>query len=267
MSGRFRGRVGAPTALLLALAGWACATSRPASRPPLPSPVSAAEPPESAVVVSASDLLERSRSAQDAGAYARADSILLHVWEACGGASPAGGRALLLLAGLRLDPRYEASSPGAASRAAARYLRTPGTPEWTRPLARQLYLLALEMGAEPLDADSLPEPGPAAGSDSAAGRGAAAANGTDGAGPRDATSAAADTGGARPATTADHPPLRTAALPVHACGVREPVRSTLVERDLPEPGEPTLSARLARLQEQVAALQKELERIRKTIHP
>jgi len=253
-----RGRVGVPSVLVLALAGWACASSRPASRPPLPSPVSATEPVARApVVVSASDLLDRSRAAQDAGDFALADSILLHVWDACGGESPAGGRALLLLAGLRLDPRYEASSPGAAARATARYLRTPGTPEWTRPLARQLYLLALEMGAPPLDADSVPEPGPVAGSDTASRADAAEAKSTHGAGD---PAAAADTAAARP-------PVRAATLPVHACGVRESARSAAAEPGLPDPGGETLSARLLRLQEQVAALQKELERIRKTIHP
>lgn len=265
MSRGIRRRIGMPSALLLALAGWACASSRPASRPPLPSPVSATEPVAGVpLVVSASDLLDRSRAAQDAGDYARADSILLHVWDACGGETPAGGRALLLLAGLRLDPRYGASSPAAAARAAARYLRTPGTPEWTRPLARQLYLLALEMGAPPLDADSVPEPGPASGSNTASGSDAAAAKRTDGTGD---PAAAADTGTARSATPDVQPPLRAAALPVHACGVREPTRSAAAEPGLPEPGGETLSARLLRLQGQVAALQKELERIRKTIHP
>ena len=251
MSGSIRSRVGAASALLLALAGWACATSQPASRPPLPSPVSATEPVASApVIVSASDLLDRSQAAQDAGEYARADSILLRVWDACGTASPAGGRALLLLAGLRLDPRYAASSPDAAARVAARYLATSGTPVWTRPLARQLYLLALELGARPLDADSLPEPGPVAGSDSTA---AKAVEGSVAAEPGDAWAA-------RPAAA-------VAALPVHACGVREPIGGLAADGGLPRPAGESLAARLTRLREEVAALQKELDRIRKTIHP
>jgi len=240
-----RRRLAALGAALATLAAAACASSGGSTEPPpLPSPGAAAEPvtPAAPFVLAASDLLERSRVEQEAGEFARADSTLLRVWDTCG-ESPAGARALLLLAGLRLDPRNDAASPETAAHAAASYLALAGTPAWSRPLARQLYLLALELGAPPIDAPLVADPGPAVLPDS--------------------TEVATDS---VPTARADGHPA-SAVLPPRACGVRESTGGRLAGGALPELGDESMASRVTRLQEQIAALQRELDRIRKTIHP
>lgn len=251
------------------LSAGACASSGGTARQPLPSPGSAVVPSEPVpYVLAASDLLERSRAEQEAGRYGRADSTLLRVWSACG-VSPAGSRALLLLAGLRLDPRNQLATPDAAARAAASYLSLPGTPAWTRPLARQLYLLALELGARPLDASPAAGPGPPAPPDSAA-RAAPDSNAVGTA--RD--SGSATTVGDPSGTEAAAPPaagsdISAAGLPPRACGIRngQDVEAREATGLLPALRGESMAARVAKLQDEVAALKRELDRIRKTIHP
>lgn len=60
---------------------------------------------------------------------------------------PVGQRALLALASADLDPRNPSRRLGVGSELVARYLREPATPDWLRPTAEVLYLLAQELGA------------------------------------------------------------------------------------------------------------------------
>lgn len=76
-----------------------------------------------------------------------------------------GQRALLLLAGLELDPRNPNRRPEIGADLAAGYLRVPGREEWTDPLASTLYLLGTELGVRdstpPDKAAEMPKlPGP-----------------------------------------------------------------------------------------------------------
>jgi hypothetical protein len=58
-----------------------------------------------------------------------------------------GQRALLLLAGLELDPRNPNRRPEVGADLAAGYRRLPDRAEWMDPLASTLYLLGTELGA------------------------------------------------------------------------------------------------------------------------
>lgn len=176
-------------------------------------------------------MLRTADLALTAARFERADSVLLELWRGCGD-TPAGHRALLLLAGTRLDPRNESSDPGAAAWAAARYLSLPGADDWARPLAGQLYLVALEMGADTVPAAALERASIAPGS---------AAPGDPGP-PRfsslsDCDAAASSGSGAGPV------------LPLPRLSSRPVTRE------------------LAALQARVAVLERELDRIRKTLHP
>lgn len=59
-----------------------------------------------------------------------------------------GRDAVLVLASLELDPRNPSGSPSSAARLAARYLQIPGTPSVA--VAETLYLLAVDLGGEPV---------------------------------------------------------------------------------------------------------------------
>lgn len=75
--------------------------------------------------------------------------MLLEARAACTGSAD-GGRALLLLTALDLDPRNASRSPAAAAANAVLYQRLPGSPAEGRSLAESLYLIALENGADPV---------------------------------------------------------------------------------------------------------------------
>lgn len=96
------------------------------------------------------ELLSAALSAADSSDHAAAAELVREVRERCG-PSPAGGRASLLLAALHLDPRHADADPQTAAEAAAGYLRAGVGPAWTGPVARALYLQALENGASAPD--------------------------------------------------------------------------------------------------------------------
>lgn len=62
-----------------------------------------------------------------------------------------GQQAYLLLAAAELDPRNPHRSPDALAALAAADLATPARARWSVPISEALYLIALELGAEPLD--------------------------------------------------------------------------------------------------------------------
>lgn len=108
------------------------------------------------------ELLAAALDTADGSDHAAAAALLEEVRDRCG-ASPAGGRATLLLAAVHLDPRHADGDPQAAAEAAAEYLRAGVGPAWTGPVARALYLQALEQGAGPPDPAGLAaDPGPPA---------------------------------------------------------------------------------------------------------
>lgn len=276
---------------LVSLLAAACASAgnpEPTTTPSLPSPEPAVVHAErSPAVTSPSTLLVRGTKAIEDGAFVRADSLLVAVWQACGD-SPAGRRALLLLGGARLDPRNRAADPDAAARAAARYLALSGSASWTRPLARQLYLLALELGGRPVgDRDAAGPVAPLSGDTTA--KAAEDSVALEGSARADSGVARIDSGAARadsPAARDDDlvavrptPPRAAAqktdvsAAPpagrlLHLCAVPDNAADRGTPGlPLPRPSGESMAAKLAKLQEQITALEKELERIRKTIHP
>ncbi len=58
-----------------------------------------------------------------------------------------GRQALLLTAAAELDPRNPGRQPDTAAGLLTQYLADADTSDWTRPVARTLYLLALQVGA------------------------------------------------------------------------------------------------------------------------
>lgn len=222
-------RCAAVSVVLLAVGAAGCASAGRAAAPtPLPSPdlVRSGEAVPTQLL-SPAGLLARGAWGVRHGYITYADSTLQRVWSVCGDA-PAGRRALLLLAAARLDPDAGVDDPEVAARAAARYLALPGADGWTRALARQLYLISLELGATPV------RPGELRSGDVRA----PAAVPTPDDGPRD------------------------------GCALRgERADGSLEVDPLPQLAGAPVPERLARLETRLAALQKELDRIRKTIHP
>lgn len=86
--------------------------------------------------------------------YPTAIDELSFVARRCGN-SPIGGRALLTLIAIELDPRNPAGDPELARGFARRYLELSDKPAWTEPAIETLYLVALDMGAS---ADGAPPP-------------------------------------------------------------------------------------------------------------
>ncbi|HLU25270.1 MAG TPA: hypothetical protein VKZ58_06145 [Longimicrobiales bacterium] len=64
-------------------------------------------------------------------------------------ASRLGHQAYLLLAAVELDPRNPDRSPDALAALAAADLATPARARWSVPISEALYLIALELGAQP----------------------------------------------------------------------------------------------------------------------
>ncbi len=82
----------------------------------------------------------------DSGQYAPATEEL----QALAQAYPqhvVGRQALLLTAATELDPRNPGAQPDTAAGLLTQYLAGADTSDWTRPVARTLYLLALQVGA------------------------------------------------------------------------------------------------------------------------
>lgn len=68
-----------------------------------------------------------------------------------------GRSAMLLLASVELDPRNPDGRPNAAAELAAFQLGRRSEGEWEGALAAQLYTLALDQGADPIDAADVPD--------------------------------------------------------------------------------------------------------------
>ena len=68
-----------------------------------------------------------------------------------------GRRAMLLLAAAELDPRNAEGRADAAAELAAFQLARAPRGEWEGTLATQLYLLALDHGAEPIEGSTVPD--------------------------------------------------------------------------------------------------------------
>lgn len=157
----------AAAVLLLASALLACAGGGRSSGETAPGETTAPGEGDTAAVdslvdddrTSPGDLLTAAVTAADSAEPAAAVPILEEVRDRCG-ASPAGARATILLAALHLDPRHTDGEPQRAAEMAAGYLRAGVGPAWTGPVARALYLEALEKGASPPDPAGLgPDPG------------------------------------------------------------------------------------------------------------
>lgn len=70
-----------------------------------------------------------------------------------------GSRALLLLAASELDGRNADGRPDAAAELAAFRLARAERDDWSGALARELYVIALDLGADPIAAEEIPDAG------------------------------------------------------------------------------------------------------------
>jgi len=134
--------------------------------------------------------------------------------------------ALLLLAATELDIRNPDGSPDRARRYTEAYLSLPGIPEEELPVARTLYLLAVDMGGTTTVGDAV-------------------------AAPNDAPEGLGDTDTASPPV----------AVRLGGCG-EDGSRDHL---SLPTYSGPTTARRLATLQDSVDLLQAEIDRVRKLL--
>lgn len=199
------------------------------------------------------------------GDFRSAYPLLSWVYTRCPTARP-GREALLLMAGADLDPRNDARRLDVGASLAAQYLALPGAPEEGRPLAQTLYLLGLELGAEPptqvpvaavdsVLAEECPPPGPAAAP------GMSTRGVTAGTPPADvAGTPVADAAGVRTVDATWLPQLPGATVPQRLAAVR-------AQRDSASAQMAALMEQVKQLQERVASQQKEIERIRRTLRP
>lgn len=173
----------------------------------------------------ARDRLSRAVLALDRSDFGSATADLEWVASRCG-SGERGRTALLLLAAAELDVRNPDRSPDRARWHAEAYLSSPGIPDEELPVARTLYLLAVDMGGTTAVGDAVAAPSPVA-------------DGEDG--PDAATPRVADRlGGCGEGGSRDHLPL-----PTHAG--------------------PTTAGRLAALQDSVDLLHAEIDRVRKLL--
>lgn len=224
--------------------------------------------------------------ALDSGEYAEAAQRLAPVAAICP-VDELGSRALLLLAAAELDGRNPDGEPDAAAELAAFQLSRSGADDWTGALAAELYTIALDLGADPIAVEDIPDEGviwrrylegtAPLGDDA---EGTPAANADADAAARADVEAEADAGAqaAAAAQEASSGPL---------CNVRG-ARSDLV---MPELGRTPISAQIAsargavrdpapltddvralqaevqRLRTELASKEQELDRIRRTLRP
>ncbi|HEX7051552.1 MAG TPA: hypothetical protein VF188_15200 [Longimicrobiales bacterium] len=167
---------------------------------------------------------------------------------------PEGRRALLALAAAELDPRNPSRRLGVGSDLVADYLRTPGTPSWTHPVAETVYLLALELGAAETRVAEAEMEREEAEQESAEARGEA-------------------TRARRQAQRAEAEAQRARRAEARAERARRGAQAA-PPGPLPQLPGPPVTARIRELQrerdrlaQRVQALERELERIRKTLRP
>jgi hypothetical protein len=82
----------------------------------------------------------------ETGDYAAATAVLDSVYRSAW-TRPVGQRALLELAALSIDPRNPGRSLWQSADYSARLVAIPQTEPWMLPVARSLYLVAVELGA------------------------------------------------------------------------------------------------------------------------
>jgi hypothetical protein len=93
--------------------------------------------------------MNRAQRALERGQHSQAIAELLLVAGRCP-ATALERRALLTAAAVALDPSNDARQLDLGASLAAKYLATPPAPDdAARPMAQSLYLLALELGADP----------------------------------------------------------------------------------------------------------------------
>lgn len=95
---------------------------------------------------------ERFRAASAAaerGDFGRASRQLRSLAARCE-SGDRGREAVLLLAAVEIDPRNPSPSPATAAHLAARYLQVPQAPGASLAVAETLYLMALDLGANPV---------------------------------------------------------------------------------------------------------------------
>ena len=97
-------------------------------------------------------------AALDEGDYARAANQLAPVAAICP-VDELGARALLLLAAAELDGRNAEGRPDAAAELAAFHLARSHPEDWAGAMAEELYLIALDLGADPIPAEAIPDAG------------------------------------------------------------------------------------------------------------
>jgi len=120
----------------------------------------ATKPPPREVV--AAPARDRAQRALEQGNHSGAIAELLLVAGRCP-ATATERHALLTAAALALDPSNVSRQVDLGASLAARYLATaPGSDANGRPLARAFYLIALELGAEPVTAPECVSPDSAA---------------------------------------------------------------------------------------------------------
>ena len=128
-------------ALLLAGVSWGCASL-------------SSEPSEGSDV---GGRLAEGEAALYDGRYAEAYWIFRELASTCE-AGEEGREAILLLATAELDPRNPARFPPGAAYLAARYLQVPSLGVTARAAAESVYLLALDLGAPPVEDPYAPIP-------------------------------------------------------------------------------------------------------------
>lgn len=104
---------------------------------------------------SAGDALADAIAAHERGDSRGAAARLERLGTGTAGA-PIDRRALLTAAAIELDPRNPERRPQRAARYADAARLAPATDAWTESIAETLYLLALELGAEPPIGDGRP---------------------------------------------------------------------------------------------------------------
>lgn len=102
--------------------------------------------------------LEYGTAALDDGDYAAAAEQLAPVAAICP-SDELGSRALLLLAAAELDGRNADGRPDAAAELAAFHLARTDEDDWSGALAEELYVIALDLGADPIEPDEVPDAG------------------------------------------------------------------------------------------------------------
>ena len=90
------------------------------------------------------------------GEFGRAREALVEVRRTCGEAR-LGRQAVLLIAALEADPRNPSGDPDRAAALAGHWLTRPETFPWTRPVAETIYLHALRAGGKPYSASGKPD--------------------------------------------------------------------------------------------------------------